>query len=98
MSSNLQLENISNHDDTKNDNHNCCDKNSSKQNNNKDCNGKCGHSNCTTSNVQFAFISSSITETTIENVFFFSNKVNFSYLKTNLSDGFYNLWLIPKIG
>ena len=77
--------------------HNCCDK---KSTNEKDtgCKGKCGHGNCTVSVVQFALMQPFINDYSVEKYFPLSNKINFSYLKTNISLGFYSLWLIHKIG
>lgn len=98
ISSHHELEDNCEHSHAEKVNHNCCDKKSSKESNNNQCNGKCGHSSCTVSMVNFALISNNINEIAIDNNFSFSNKVNFSYLKTNLTDGFYSLWLIPKIG
>ena len=83
---------------SKSDKHSCCDKKSSTDKDNTGCKGKCGHSNCTVSIIQFAIISFVANDLSLENYFSFPNKLNFCYLKTNISSGFYSLWLIPKIG
>lgn len=75
----------------------CCNKNS-KSKSNKGCKGKCGHSNCTISIAQVAFIAPISNEIEFVKDLTFINKTNFNYLKTNIADGFYSLWLIPKIG
>lgn len=79
--------------------HNCCNKeNSSKEKSKGECTGKCGHNHCTISVVHYALNTSFTSEIALENDFSFSNKVNFNYLKTDISSGFYSLWVIPKIG
>ncbi|TAE38867.1 MAG: hypothetical protein EAY66_03280 [Sphingobacteriales bacterium] len=72
---------------------NCCShKIKSKKN---ACNGKCGHSGCTTT-AQFSI--AIINQTTINTAFNLSaQRQNFYPIKTNISAGFYTLWLIPKI-
>ena len=78
--------------------HSCCDKKATTNKSDTGCKGKCGHSNCTVSIVQFALILPFLNDFTVVNDFSFFNKINFSYLKTNISSGFSSLWLIPKIG
>lgn len=75
----------------------CCKK---KQDNEKSkpCGGKCGHSNCTTSGPSFSFILNNEVKF-ISNTFDFSTeKQEFYHSQTNTSNGFFTLWLIPKIG
>jgi exopolysaccharide biosynthesis protein len=60
------------------------------------CNGKCGHSNCTTSSFHFSVAFFEIQFK--NNNFDFSKKEhNYFNSETNLSSGYYSLWLIPKI-
>jgi hypothetical protein len=77
----------------------CCKKDNDSKNKSHDggCNGKCGHSNCTTSSSQFSV---AFFEIKFKNINFdFSEKEqNFIHSETNLSSGFYSIWLIPKIG
>jgi len=80
----------------------CC-KNSKHNSENKDkdhdggCNGKCGHSNCTTSTVQFSLAFFEI-KFKNNNYDFSEKEQNYFNSETNLSSGFYSIWLIPKIG
>ena len=84
--------------DSKTTKHSCCDEKTTTNKSDTGCKGKCGHGNCTVSIVQFALISPLTNDLSVENDFYFSNKIDFSYPKTNISSGFYSLWLIPKIG
>jgi hypothetical protein len=60
------------------------------------CNGKCRHSNCTTSTVHFSIAFFEIKFK--NNNFDFSEKEqNYFNSETNVSSGFYSIWLIPKI-
>lgn len=76
----------------------CCKNKKSDNEKEKGCNGKCGHSNCSTSVSQFSLI---MTFNEIEfnnNVFdFTSQKQKFYHNETNISSGFYSVWLPPKI-
>ncbi len=74
----------------------CCANNHSKDKDNN-CGGKCGHSNCTTSFINFSlvFLNDIKFNTNFD---FSSEKQNFYISKTNISSGFYSIWLIPKIG
>ncbi|MFB9077191.1 hypothetical protein ACFFLS_02875 [Flavobacterium procerum] len=74
----------------------CCQETSKSKKKKHDCDGKCNHTNCTTPSLQLNIPSL--------NDFSFQNNFNFSlekpityYHKTNLSDGFTNIWLPPKI-
>ncbi|WP_395053523.1 hypothetical protein [Flavobacterium sp.] len=81
---------------TKKEMKDCCKK---KQDNekNKPCGGKCGHSNCTTSVPSFSFILNNDLKF-ISNLFVFSTeKQKFYHNETATSNGFFSLWLIPKI-
>ena len=77
----------------------CCNKSNNSKGNDKDhngCNGKCGHSNCTTSTVQFSLALFEIKFK--NNNFEFSQKEqNYFNTDTNISAGFFSIWLIPKI-
>ena len=83
--------NMDKDDCCKNDNH-------SKTKNHEGCGGKCNHSkcgcatscnSCTVAMDELKFNS---------NLFNFSSeKQNFHNYETNISSGFYSLWLIPKI-
>jgi len=78
----------------------CCESNGKSSNDNKGCEGNCGHSKCgctstcPTSSVSF------LSEINFKvNMFNYSSigKVKFSYATPSVSDGFYSIWLIPKI-
>lgn len=75
----------------------CCKKEGhSKNKNSEGCNGNCGHSNCVTASVQFSIAFFEIKFK--NNNFDFSEKnQNYFHSETNLSSGFYSIWLIPKI-
>lgn len=76
----------------------CTDKSNSEEN--KGCNGNCDNSlcgcasTCTTSTV--SFLSEINFETRVFN-FPAVEKVNFPNAQSSISDGFYSIWLIPKI-
>lgn len=84
--------------DSKTTKRSCCDKKSATDKSDNGCKGKCGHGSCTVSIIQFALISPLTNDLSVAKDFYFSNKINFTYLKTDISSGFYSLWLIPKIG
>ena len=77
----------------------CCKKDNHSKNKSHQgsCNGKCGHSNCTTSSVQFSLAFFEI-KFKNNNFDFSENEQNYIHLETNISSGFYSIWLIPKIG
>ncbi len=76
----------------------CCNGKHSKDKDNS-CGGKCGHSNCTSStSVNFSLISFYEIEFKNNSFDFSSEKSKFYNSKTNISSGFYSIWLIPKIG
>jgi hypothetical protein len=84
---------------SKGDKKDCCKKDNDSKDKSHDggCNGKCGHSNCTTSSVQFSLAFFEIKFK--NNNFDFSEKEqNYIHSETNLSSGFFSIWLIPKIG
>lgn len=84
---------------SKGDKKDCCKKDNDSKNKSQDsgCNGKCGHVNCTTSSVQFSLAFFEIKFR--NNNFVFSKKEqNYIHSETNLSSGFFSIWLIPKIG
>ena len=85
---------------TKTEKKSCCSSESSKSKDHKGCKGNCGHSKCgcsstcPTSSVSFS------SEILFKNYMFsYSSieKVKFSYTIPSISDGFYSIWLIPKI-
>ena len=78
----------------------CCDNDNSKESESKGCEGNCMNSKCgCTSNctsVSVSFLSDS--NFTFQEVYFsLFKKVSFSYTTPSISDGFYSIWLIPKI-
>lgn len=78
----------------------CCKNSNHSKNKDKEheagCNGKCGHSNCVTTSSQFsaAFFEIKFNNNNFD---FSENEQNYYNSETNLSSGFYSLWLIPKI-
>jgi hypothetical protein len=74
----------------------CCSKDdNSESNDDKGCGGKCGCSSTCPSTPLNLF-----TDITFQNnIFNFSSieKVKFLYTTPSISDGFYSIWLIPKI-
>ena len=79
----------------------CCNTTkNSKNSKNKDtsCGGKCGHSNCTSTSSTNCSLISSFEINFNNNSFDYSKKSKFYNSKTNISSGFYSIWLIPKIG
>lgn len=83
---------------SKGDKKNCCKKDNDSKNKTHDggCNGKCGHSNCTTSTVQFSLAFFEI-KFKNDNFAFSEKKQNYILSESNISAGFYSIWLIPKI-
>lgn len=79
----------------------CCSKDdNSKSNDDKGCGGKCGHSKCGCSSICPSTPVNLFTDITFQsNIFNFSSieKVKFLYTTPSISDGFYSIWLIPKI-
>ena len=71
----------------------CC---KSKNKQNEGCNGKCGHSNCVTISNQFSLVFFDI-QFKNNNFAFSEKKQCYFNFNTNISSGFYSLWLIPKI-
>ncbi|MCF6132762.1 hypothetical protein [Flavobacterium wongokense] len=80
---------------------NCCgnDKDS-KNKDHKGCKGNCGHSQCNCSSI------CSVTPLTLFTEFVFENntpndavikRTRFSYTAPSISEGYYSIWLIPKI-
>lgn len=75
----------------------CCKKDAHSKNKSiQGCNGKCGHSNCVTNTTQFSAAFFDI-KFNSNNFTFLEKKQNYFNSKTNISSGFYSLWLIPKI-
>ncbi len=79
---------------------NCCSDNQKHNQKHNGCGGKCGHSecgcssNCPTSSVSF------LSEINFKNKMFSDSsigKVKFLYTTPSISDGYYSIWLIPKI-
>ncbi|UPT70993.1 MAG: hypothetical protein M0D53_00830 [Flavobacterium sp. JAD_PAG50586_2] len=78
----------------------CCNNDSSKEKDHKGCKGKCGHSECGCSSTCPASSVSFLSEINLKNnMFSYSSigKVKFLYTTPSISDGFYSIWLIPKI-
>lgn len=78
----------------------CCGNDNSKNKDNKGCKGNCGHSKCGCSSTCPPASVSFLSETNFKlNMFGYSSigKVKFLYATPSISDGFYSLWLIPKI-
>jgi hypothetical protein len=75
----------------------CCKESNHSKNKDKDsCGGKCGHSNCTVASANYTVLF--LNEIKLSNNFDFSEKKqNYFHSQTNLSSGFYSIWLIPKI-
>ena len=75
----------------KNDNH-------TKTKNHEGCGGKCNHSKCGCA-ISCNSCTAAMNELKFNsNLFNFSSeKQNFNNYETNISSGFYSLWLIPKI-
>ncbi|WP_395047831.1 hypothetical protein [Flavobacterium sp.] len=85
---------------TKKEKKSCCDNDNSKDNDNKDCKGNCGHSKCGCSSTCPSSSVSFLSEIIFKNYMFsYSSieKVKFLYTIPSISDGFYSIWLIPKI-
>ena len=79
------------------ENRDCCKKDThSKNNDNEGCDGKCGHSNCVTTSIHFCL---TFFDVKFKNNNFDFTEINQNYFnsETNLSSGFYSIWLIPKI-
>ncbi len=78
----------------------CCSNNNSKSEEEKGCEGKCGHSKCGCSSTCSSSSISFLPEINFKNnLFSYSSivRVNFLYTIPSISDGFYSIWLIPKI-
>lgn len=78
----------------------CCDSDSSKGKDNKGCKGNCGHSKCGCSSTCPTSSVSFVSEISFKNYkYSYSSieKTKFSYTTPSISDGFYSIWLIPKI-
>lgn len=78
----------------------CCNSANSKDNDNKGCKGKCGHSECGCSSTCPTSSVSFLSEINFKNIMFgYSSieRVKFLYTTPSILDGFYSVWLIPKI-
>lgn len=76
----------------------CCKNDNHSKNKSQDgCNGKCGHKNCVITSIQLnvVFFESQIKNNNFD---FLEKKHNYFNSNTDLSSGFYSIWLIPKIG
>lgn len=74
----------------------CCEKDNHPENHDG-CGRKCGHSSCNCSIAPLCAVNL-FTNELMEKVFNFSIKnTNFNHAETNISSGFFSLWLIPKI-
>ncbi|MFN3752556.1 hypothetical protein [Flavobacterium sp.] len=78
----------------------CCGSDDSKDKDNKGCEGNCGHSKCGCSSTcppsSVSFLSEINFKVTMFN-YSSIGKVKFLYATPSISDGFYSIWLIPKI-
>lgn len=78
----------------------CCDSDDSKGKDHKGCKGNCGHSKCGCSSTCPASSVSFLSGIIFKNYMFSCSsigKVRFLYTTPSISDGFYSIWLIPKI-
>ena len=78
----------------------CCGNDSSKDKEHKGCKDNCGHSKCGCSSTCPTSSVSFLSEINFKKIMFsYSSikKVKFSYTIPSISDGFYSIWLIPKI-
>ena len=78
----------------------CCGNDKPIGKDHKGCEGKCGHSECGCSSTCPSSSISFLIETDINsNIFSYSSieKVKFLFATPSISDGFYSIWLIPKI-
>lgn len=79
---------------------NCCNSDNSKDKDHKGCKGKCAHSECGCSSTCPISSVSFLSEINFKNnMFGFSSieRVKFLYATPSILDGFYSIWLIPKI-
>ena len=74
----------------------CCKKKKDNEKS-KPCGGKCGHSNCTTTASSFSFILNNEVKFTSNTFVSSTEKQKFYHNETTTSNGFFSLWLIPKI-
>lgn len=72
----------------------CCQKKSK----DKGCEGKCGKSTCSVKTISFGIVIPLFDEITNNTIVVALQKSNFFDMKTNVSSGFYNIWLPPVIG
>lgn len=72
-----------------------CDNNG--KDNHKGCSGKCGHSSCVNPIVYTALNSTSTFSIHPNRIVFSTEKASFYYTQSQLSTGFYTIWVIPKI-
>ena len=79
----------------------CCDNDTSSEKDNKGCQGTCDHSDCGCASpcsttplnlfLEIVFQNSTLSYSVIE-------KAKFPYSSPSILDGFYSIWVIPKIG
>lgn len=79
----------------------CCSSDNPKENNDKGCDGNCKETKCgctsTCTSVSMSFLLENYFS--IPNMSFsLSNKETFLYATPVITDGYYSIWLIPKIG
>ena len=65
--------------------------------NHNGCNGKCGHSSCVNPIVYTALNITSPFSIHPNRIVFSTEKASFYYTQSQLSMGYYTIWLIPKI-
>lgn len=86
---------------TKKEQNNCCHNDRTQEKEPQGCQGDCGHSECGCTAFYSAFSGSLLTEIYLNNnLVSYSSfaKPNFLYTIPSILDGFYTIWLIPKIG
>lgn len=74
---------------------NSCDNHG--KDNHKGCSGKCGHSSCVNPIVYNALNLTPTFSIHTNSIVFSSEKTSFYYTSSQLSTGYYTIWLIPKI-
>ncbi len=69
----------------------------SKKQDQHSCNGKCNHGSCSCSTVSFSFNIPSSIDLKLNSIDFKLEKRKIFHYKTQLSPGFYSIWLPPVI-
>ena len=83
---------------SKTENKYCCKKDNHTKNKKSDgCDGKCNHAACNCLPLNFNTTLPIITELKHKSFNYSTDKQKFYDVKTDISSGFYSLWLLPKI-